>query len=190
MMNFIGDWLNAIGQLLGQHATAQILNSRPPGVPASDRSKDGGGAWQDVRCVDLRRQGGRHRQGHPPALLQRRRSHLRQRRLGTRSLPAHGRHGSPELRRDVLAAAENVIRVSNQGASRQRPAGNLLPVEGADGAGPQRLVFLFTNTKEYPAGVHARQRRHDQLEAGRERSTSFYQTDRLRHIFCYQMVIN
>ena len=85
---------DAQGQLLGQHADGADPEQRPPGVPASDRVEDRGGARQDGRCIDLRRQGGRRRQGHPSALLQRRRSHLRQRRLGARGLPAHGRHGS------------------------------------------------------------------------------------------------
>ena len=58
-----------------------------------------------------------------------------------------------ELRKDVLAAAENVIRVRNQGHLDSGLPGTYFLWKGLMQLDRSDLVYLFTNTKEYPAGA-------------------------------------
>ncbi len=56
----------------------------------------------------------------------------------------------PELRKDVLDAAENVIRVRNQGHLDSGLPGTYFLWKGLMQLDRNDLVYLFTNTKEYP----------------------------------------
>jgi alpha-L-rhamnosidase len=150
MMNFIGDWLTPKGSYSGNHPTAQILNSVHLVYELQIASKIAGalGKTADASTYAARADAiakathqrfynaADHTYGNGDSALE--------------VFPLMVGMVPPELRKDVMAAAENVIRVRNQGHLDSGLPGTYFLWKGLMELGRNDMVYLFTNTKEYP----------------------------------------
>jgi alpha-L-rhamnosidase len=150
MMNFIGDWLTPKGSYSGNTPTAQILNSahlvyelRIAAKIATVLGKAGDASAYAARADAVATathqrfyNAADHTYGNGDSALQ--------------VFPLMVGMVPPELRKDVLAAAEHVIRVRNQGHLDSGLPGTYFLWKGLMQLDLSDLVYLFTNTKEYP----------------------------------------
>jgi alpha-L-rhamnosidase len=150
MMNFIGDWLTPKGSYSGNTPTAQILNSVHLVYELQIASKIAAvlGKTADASTYAARADAiakATHRRFYNPAdhTYGNGDSALEVFPLMVGMVP-------PELRKDVLNAAENVIRVRNQGHLDSGLPGTYFLWKGLMQLDRNDLVYLFTNTKEYP----------------------------------------
>ena len=150
MMNFIGDWLTPKGSYSGNTPTAQILNSvhlvyqlQIASKIAAALGKTADASTYAARADAIAKathqrfyNAADHTYGNGDSALE--------------VFPLMVGMVPPELRRDVLAAAENVIRVRNQGHLDSGLPGTYFLWKGLMQLDRNDLVYLFTNTKEYP----------------------------------------
>jgi len=150
MMNFIGDWLTPKGSYSGTTPTAQILNSvhlvyqlQVASKIATVLGRTADAADYAARADAIARathqrfyNAADHTYGNGDSALE--------------VFPLMVGMVPPELRKDVLAAAENVIRVRNQGHLDSGLPGTYFLWKGLMQLDRNDLVYLFTSTKEYP----------------------------------------
>jgi hypothetical protein len=150
MMNFIGDWLTPKGSYSGNTPTAQILNSvhlvyelQIASKIATVLGKTADASTYAARADAIAK--ATHRRFYNPAdhTYGNGDSALEVFPLMVGVVP-------PELRKDVLNAAENVIRVRNQGHLDSGLPGTYFLWKGLMQSDRNDLVYLLTNTKDYP----------------------------------------
>jgi alpha-L-rhamnosidase len=150
MMTFIGDWLTPKGSYSGDTPTAQILNSVHVVYELQIAAKIAQALGKPEDAAAFTAQAGAiakatHQRFYNPAdhTYGNGDSTLEVFPLMTGVVP-------PELRKDVMSAAENVIRVRNQGHLDSGLPGTYLLWKGLMELDRNDLVYLFTNTTDYP----------------------------------------
>jgi alpha-L-rhamnosidase len=150
MMNFIGDWLTPKGSYSGNTPTAQLLNSAHLVYELQIASKIAAALGRTADATDYATKADAiakathqrfynaadHTYGNGDSALE--------------VFPLMVGMVPQELRKDVLAAAENVIRVRNLGHLDSGLPGTYFLWKGLMQLDRNDLVYLFTNTKEYP----------------------------------------
>ena len=150
MMNFIGDWLTPKGSYSGNTPTAHILNSAHLVYQLRIASKIATALGKTADASDYAARADAtakathqrffnaadHTYGNGDSALE--------------VFPLMVGMVPAELRQGVLRAAENIIRVRNQGHLDSGLPGTYFLWKGLMQLDRNDLVYLFTNTKEYP----------------------------------------
>ncbi len=150
MMTFIGDWLTPKGSYSGEAATAQILNSVHLVYQLQTAAKIATALGKPEDAARYTEQAGAiakathqkfynsddHTYGNGDSTLE--------------AFPLLVGVTPPESRKDVMASLESVIRVRNQGHLDSGLPGTYLLWKALLELDRNDLVYLFTNTTEYP----------------------------------------